>query len=107
MTFYRIIKAIPSIQNLVSQPLPLPASYKLYKLSVRINEEMNFCSQKENEIRDMRDEIGDERMKEELNELFLTESDLLVDPIEVKLDPNLKLSATDIGNLDGFVEFVE
>lgn len=107
MTFSQINLAVPAIQCLIAQQLPLSVSYKLYKLSIKINEELKFCAQKETEIRSRYTDLSDAGLAEELGELFTTESDLQVEPIDIRLDSDLKLSVIDIGNLEGFINFIE
>lgn len=107
MTLSQINMAVPAIQHLIAQPLPLSVSYKLYKLSVKINEELQFCVKKETEIRGKYADANDAELVKELEELFATESDLQVEPLKIQLDSDLKISVTDIYALEGFIDFVE
>lgn len=104
MIIYNVLRAAPSIQKLVSQPLPLRTSYRLSKMVRNVNEELDFFKAKEAELKAKHEY---KVPVQEYNELLNLEIDWEEPKIEIPLDENICLSVADIEALTPFIEFKE
>ena len=104
MRIYDIINAIPAIQKLVREDLPLRAAYRLSKMVRRVNEELDFFKAKEAELKAKHEyqvPVG------EYNELLNLEIDWVEPKLTIPLDDHITLSVADIEALTPFIEFKE
>ena len=120
-----IIKAYKVLNKLYGEDLPLPVSYKLYKLRNLLAPQWNFQNEKERDVFDKYHPIvnsdgtlhfdNDESrtaFTKEYTELCNTMADLDADIGEVnkftvKLSDGIKLSMEDIDALQDFIDFEE
>ena len=104
MRIYDVINAIPPLQKLVREDLPLRTAYRLSKMVRRVNEELDFFKAKEAELKAKHEyqvPVG------EYNELLNLEIDWAEPKITIPLDDHITLSVADIEALTPFIEFKE
>lgn len=104
MRIYDILNAIPAIQKLVREDLPLRTAYRLSKMVRKINEELDFFKAKEAELK-AKHEYQVPAM--EYNELLNLEIDWADPKLTIPLDDHISLSVADIEALTPFIEFEE
>ena len=122
MTTKQMLQAIPVLQTLVNYKLPMKTTYALYNLAKKINEQKEFFVNKEKELIEKykgnlngQGQISFEKSEDfqafakEYNELNDVEVDIGGVPVSIRFDDmgDQTLSAADIMNLEGVVEFVE
>lgn len=105
MTYGSVLASAAVLQKLVNQPLHLRQAYQMTKIARRINEELDFFYAKKQEIDDL--DCPDEEKVEKLNELLNFEFEWDLEPVRVKLDDNLNLSANDLDMARNVLEVVE
>lgn len=96
MRLYDIVLAAQPLQKLVNQDLPLRQAYKVAMLATRVNPHLEFYGA----------ELAKGKFEDELNEFDVSDFDA-VQPIELSLGLDLKLSAADIKRLEPFVTFMD
>lgn len=96
MRLYDIVLAAQPLQKLVNQDLPLREAYKVAMLATRVNPHLEFYG----------DELAKGKLEDELNEFDVSDFDT-VEPVELSLGFDLKLSAADIKRLEPFVTFTD
>lgn len=102
MKLITIVNARLALQKLVEQPLPLRKAWQVMQLTERCNIHLQFYG-------DRLQKLGPEPELEkvmELREMEISDLDALV-KISLPLDSELQLSASDIKNLQPFVDFEE
>lgn len=102
MKLITIVNARLALQKLVEQPLPLRTAWKVMQLTERCNIHLQFYG-------DRLQRLGPEPEMEkvrDLREMEISDLDALV-RIPLALDSDIKLSASDMKNLEPFVEFKE
>lgn len=116
----KLINAYKVIADLYRQKLPLPTSYKLYKLKGALQKAWDFQIDAEQKLIDeFGAKMGDEgrlsfdnpdkanEFNERLREVFDMESDIDVEPIEIPITDDMSITPIDIENLDGIITFTE
>lgn len=96
MRLYDIVLAAQPLQKLVSQDLPLREAYKVAMLATRVNPHLEFYGA----------ELAKGKFEDELNDFDVSDFDT-VEPIQLSLGLDLKLSAADIKRLEPFVTFTD
>lgn len=93
MRLIDLVNARFSIQKLISQDLPLPVAYKLYKLIGIVNQHLEF--------------YGNEIAKPNCDKdaLDSMEIDLDIEKIAITITNDIKLSAMDVKCLEPFINF--
>ena len=93
MRLIDLVNARFSIQKLISQDLPLPVAYKLYKLIGVANQHLEF--------------YGNEVAKPscDMDALDNMEIDLDVEKLTITMTDDIKLSAMDVKCLEPFINF--
>lgn len=104
MTNYNLINAVPALQKLVREDLPLRTAYRLSKMVRKVNEELDFFKAKEVELKAKHEY---KVPVQEYNELLNLEIDWDEPTITIPLDNNISLSVADIEALTPFIEFKE
>ena len=94
MTLYEIAVASKPLQKLISQDLPLRAAYDLAIMATKLNPSLEFFGE----------QLANGRSLEELNAL---EADVEIKRVELPLDLDIKLTASDVKCLEPFVKFTE
>ena len=120
-----IIKAYKVLNKLYGEDLPLPVSYKLYRLRSQLAPQWNFQNEKEREIftkyspsintdgtLSFKDDNERDAFTKEFTELCNTMAELDADIGEVKkfaikLSDGISLSMEDIEALQDFIDFEE
>lgn len=105
MTYQKLIGAVPGLQKLTGQDLPLRTAYRLSKMVRKVNEELAFFRMKHEEI--MKSETEEEEKRQLFEELLNFEADWTPDPLRIPADTNIRLSGSDIAALEGLVEITE
>lgn len=96
MRLYDIVLAAQPLQKLVNQDLPLREAYKVAMLATRVNPHLEFYGA----------ELAKGKFEDELNDFDVSDFDT-VQPIQLSLSLDLKLSAADIKRLEFFVTFTD
>lgn len=96
MRLYDIVLAAQPLQKLVNQDLPLREAYKVAMLATRVNPHLEFYGA----------ELAKGKFEDALNDFDVSDFDT-VEPIELSLALDLKLSAADIKRLEPFVTFTD
>lgn len=96
MKLYDIVLAAQPLQKLVNQDLPLREAYKVAMLATRVNPHLEFYGA----------ELAKGKFEDDLNDFDVSDFDT-VEPIELSLALDLKLSAADIKRLEPFVTFTD
>lgn len=104
MRIYDVINAIPPLQKLVREDLPLRTAYRLSKMVRKVNEELDFFREKEAELKSAHEYAIPAN---EYNELLHLDIDWDEPKIEIPLDDSITLSVADIEALTPFIEFKE
>ena len=104
MKAYNLVDAVPALQKLVREDLPLRTAYRLSKMVRKVNEELDFFRAKEAELK-ARHEY--KVPAAEYEELLNLEIDWNGDKIEIPLDTNIELSCADVEALEPFITFKE
>lgn len=114
MTQGKIIMAIKTLDKMKSQPMPLPLSYKLYKLRKtlqphwdwQVEQEMKILEEKGVQTENGLTITQEERAEFDSALLAIIEIEVEKDwtPVKVSVSDGLTISIEDIEALDGFVE---
>lgn len=104
MKAYNLVEAVPALQKLVRENLPLRTAYRLSKMVRKVNEELDFFKAKEAELKAKHEY---KVPVSEYNELLNLEIDWNDPKIEIPLDADINLSCADIDALTPFIEFKE
>lgn len=104
MKAYNLVEAVPALQKLVRENLPLRTAYRLSKMVRKVNEELDFFKAKEAELKAKHEY---KVPVSEYNELLNLEIDWNEPKITIPLDDNIALSVADIEALTPFIEFKE
>lgn len=100
MTIGDVVIAVPAIQKLILQDLPLLTAWKLSKLIGIVNPVLDFYNAK-------REQCADEQAALELLALDVGDQFEGHTPVEVPLIENIQLSAADVAAAELFVCFKE
>lgn len=105
MKFKKLVEAVPALQKLAAQQLPLSLAYRLAKTIGKINEELAFFGVKHRQIAET--EASEEEKAALFEELMDFETDWNPEPLRIPADTNVVLSCYDIQSLDGLIEIYE
>lgn len=97
ITLKQLVTAQPAMQKLILQDLPLKKALRLMHLVEAANVHLKFFTIELTKC-------GDDAAR--IAELEVLELDD-VEPIDLPVNDNLRLSAADIKNLEGIIEFIE
>lgn len=113
MKLSQIINALPSLQKIAGQELPMNKLYKVSKLLGNLSEEVAFYNaQKEKLLSAHCDIVGDryvprkgeeKQLEDKMNELLQTEIEHEVKEVSLGVDDDIKLSYNDLVALKGFI----
>lgn len=118
VTLKTIILAIPALSKLSGEDLSLRLAYRLRKNIAELQREADFFGEQRIKILDkygVADASGnytfeggnEQKAIAELDELLDLEVEPVIDPIDIPVTENLKLSINDIGYLEPFINFTE
>ena len=102
MKLYQVVNAGASLRRLIVQELSLRTAYKLNLLVDQINPHLSYFDSNRERISKLAD-TGDA----ELEALLEEDVDINISKVQIRLDEDAKLSAIDVMQLNGFVEFVD
>ena len=98
MKLYEILNAATALRNMVSQEISLKTAYRLSLLVDKLDPHLSYFDSNRERISKLAD-------AQELDDLLAEEVDIEFEPVKVKLDENIKISAMDILSLKQFVVF--
>lgn len=107
MTYSKIVTAVPALQKLVNQELPLLIAYKLTKIVQKVNGELDFFSARSSAIYSKYEDQRDPACAAEINELLQMEIEWGIPPLQINIHENVRLTCSEIDMLDGLIEFVD
>lgn len=118
VTLKTIILAIPALSKLSGEDLSLRLAYRLRKNIAELQREADFFSEQRIKILDkhgMADESGiytfegdnEQKAITELEDLLNMEVEPVIDPIDIPITENLKISVNDMGMIEAFINFTE
>jgi len=118
VTLKTIVLAIPALSKLSGEDLSLRLAYRLRKNIAELQREADFFSEQRIKILDkygMADENGnytfegdnEQKAITELEDLLNMEVEPVIDPIDIPITENLKISVNDMGMLEAFINFTE
>ena len=100
MTYKKIILAIPALQELARERLPISQAYALSRLRRDIDDKLVFFNEEKQKL------INAELSEEERNEKYRELLDFEVSISAVKItEPDIKLSCEAVESLSGIIEF--
>lgn len=94
MTFREIISFAPTLQRLVTQPLPLRKAYQLSKIVKKTNEEIVFFETESAKIRKM--EIPQDEAVKKIDELLALDVPWDLPSLELEEGDNVSLSCAEL-----------
>lgn len=100
MTYKKIIIAIPALQELARERLPVSQAYALSKLRRDIDDKLVFFNEEKQKL------ISSELSEKERNEKYreLLEFEVEITAVRIN-EPDIKLSCEAVENLSGLIEF--
>ena len=118
VTLKTIVLAIPALSKLSGEDLSLRLAYRLRKNIAELQREADFFSEQRIRILDKHgtaDENGnytfegdnEQKAITELEDLLNMEVEPVIDPIDIPITENLKISVNDIGMIEAFINFTE
>lgn len=120
ITLKELLESEGSLSKLLTLPLPIKTSYRLTKLTKKVNSELRDFKEKRNELilkHGEKDEKGRASVKadspqmvefaKEMNDLIGLDINLDCDRVSINMTDDLKLSAVDLVALEKFVDFKE
>ena len=118
VTLKTIVLAIPALSKLSGEDLSLRLAYRLRKNIAELQREADFFSEQRIKILDKHgtaDEnghytfVGDNEQKAitELEDLLNMEVEPVIDPINIPITEELKISVNDMGMIEAFINFTE
>lgn len=100
MTIGDVVIAVPAIQKLIVQDLPLPTAWKLSKLIGIVNPVLDFYNAR-------REQCADEQAALELLAFDISDQFAGYTPAAIPITDDLSLSAADVAAVEPFVVFEE
>ena len=118
VTLKAIVLAIPALSKLSGEDLSLRLAYRLRKNIAELQREADFFSEQRIKILDKHgtaDENGnytfegdnEQKAITELEDLLNMEVELVIDPIDIPITEDLKISVNDMGMIEAFINFTE
>lgn len=105
MKYKKLVEAVPALQKLAAQQLPLSLAYRLAKMVGEVNGELAFFGAKHRQI--VEAEGSEEEKAALFEELMDFETDWNHETIRIPADADVVLSCYDIQALGGLVEIYE
>lgn len=118
VTLKTIVLAIPALSKLSGEDLSLRLAYRLRKNISELQREADFFSEQRIKILDKHgtaDENGnytfegdnEQNAITELEDLLNMEVEPVIDPIDIPITEDLKISVNDMGMIEAFINFTE
>lgn len=118
VTLKAIVLAIPALSKLSGEDLSLRLAYRLRKNIAELQREADFFSEQRIKILDKHgtaDENGnytfegdnEQKAITELEDLLNMEVEPVIDPIDIPITEDLKISVNDMGMIEAFINFTE
>ena len=118
VTLKTIVLAIPALSKLSGEDLSLRLAYRLRKNIAELQREADFFSEQRIRILDKHgtaDENGnytfegdnEQKAITELEDLLNMEVEPVIDPIDIPITEDLKISVNDMGMVEAFINFTE
>ncbi len=118
VTLKTIVLAIPALSKLSGENLSLRLAYRLRKNIAELQREADFFSEQRIKILDKHgtaDENGsytfegdnEQKALTELEDLLNMEVEPVIDPIDIPITEDLKISVNDMGMIEAFINFTE
>lgn len=118
VTLKTIVLAIPALSKLSGEDLSLRLAYRLRKNISELQREADFFSEQRIKILDKHgtaDENGnytfegdnEQKAITELEDLLNMEVEPIIDPIDIPITEELKISVNDMGMIEAFINFTE
>lgn len=119
MTQKQIVGAYRALEHLSRQALPIKTAYAMHKMRGKLKPLWDFQVEQEQKLLEELKPTPDgddlvfaspedsKRWLDLLKDLAEIETDIKVDPIDVVMTDDMKVSMVDIEALDGFINFIE
>ncbi len=117
MKLHFIVDAKPRMEKLVTKELPLKTAHRLWKMASAMNEHLQFFENKRMAILETYGEADGNRyvpkegtgntMNEKILELLHMEIEWDMEPVEISLEEDIRVTTADITALEPFVKFKE
>lgn len=118
VTLKTIVLAIPALSKLAAEDIRLQLAYRLKKNIAELQREADFFGEQRIKILEKygtADESGnytfegdsEQKAIAELDELLDLEVEPVIDPIDIPITEDLKISVNDMGMVEAFINFTE
>ena len=118
VTLKTIVLAIPALSKLAAEDIRLQLAYHLKKNIAELQREADFFGEQRIKILEkygVADESGnytfegdnEQKAIAELDELLDLEVEPVIDPIDIPITEDLKISVNDMGMVEAFINFTE
>ena len=118
VTLKTIVLAIPALSKLAAEDIRLQLAYRLKKNIAELQREADFFGEQRIKILEkygVADESGnytfegdnEQKAIAELDELLDLEVEPVIDPIDIPITEDLKISVNDMGMVEAFINFTE
>ena len=118
VTLKTIVLAIPALSKLAAEDIRLQLAYRLKKNIAELQREADFFGEQRIKILEKygtADESGnytfegdnEQKAIAELDELLYLEVEPVIEPLNILITEDLKLSVNDIGLLEAFIHFID
>ena len=118
VTLKTIVLAIPALSKLAAEDIRLQLAYRLKKNIAELQREADFFGEQRIKILEKygtADEYGnytfegdnEQKAIAELDELLDLEVEPVIEPLNILITEDLKLSVNDIGLLEAFIHFID
>jgi hypothetical protein len=118
VTLKTIVLAIPALSKLAAEDISLRLAYRLKKNIAELQREADFFGEQRIKILEKygtADESGnytfdgdnEQKAIAELDELLDLEVEPVIEPLNILITEDLKLSVNDIGLLEAFIHFID
>lgn len=117
MKLSQIINALPSLQKIAGQELPMKKLYQISKLLGNLENEIAFYNAQKDKLINTYCDIVDGRyiprkgeekqLNEKMNELLQTEIESEIKEVSLRTDDDIRLSYNDLVALKGFISIEE
>lgn len=101
VTIKQILSAVPAMNKLVAEDLPLRTAHRLALLTGKLNPHLDFFHKKQAALE------ADGQAEEKFQALLDYQVELDAERIDISLAENIHLSAVDVNDLMPFVRFVD
>ncbi len=118
VTLKTIVLAIPALSKLSGEDLSLRLAYRLRKNIAELQREADFFAEQRIKILDKHgtaDESGnytfegdnEQKAVTELEDLLNMEVEPVIEPMEIPVTENMRISVNDMGMIEAFIRFTE